>query len=153
MNKIEKLKLKHLCGFLPHEVYAIIDGVCTKVMPYHLGMHLKQIEKGQDFKLCLLPLSALTEPMEDGSVPIVELAKIAYPNNDWVLRDNLGTIAESDTGMYFMYLRDSNSFYIDGNISGCVPNQLQLFEYLYSKHFDIYGLIESGLAIDKRTVK
>ena len=32
-------------------------------------------------------------------------------------------------------------------------NMAWINKYLYSKHFDIYGLIDSGLAIDKRTIK
>lgn len=45
---------------------------------------------------------------------------------------------------------------VRGNGDGCdnyaVPEAYE-FKYLLSKHFDLFGLIEAGLAIDKTTIK
>lgn len=115
-----------------------------------------------NFKPLLLPLSALTEPMEDWKIPIVELAKI------------------SDLGFHkFIKLKGSEKIigvkYFDNKGDECVfafqpesycfgthyeqekeftltLNQLQLFEWLFEHHFDVYNWIEAGKAIDKRTL-
>lgn len=162
MNKIEKLELKHLCGYLPYGLNFIIEsGLIFKLRATHIFNNHTGIYKGleKQAKLLLLPLSALTEPLEDGTVPIVELAKIAGLNfikidsiqitNGWI------QILSQPKDSFYRFVYDSKTmgfrYYIDGNLYH-LSNQLQLFEYLYLKHFDIYGLIDAGLAIDKRTV-
>ena len=104
----------------------------------------------------LLPLSALTEQLEDGSVPIVELAKIAHCilNPEYKISFTDVAINASDNFYLFGYDFLFNSFhrYTDGE-SIRVKNQLQLFEYLFANHFDVWNLIDANLAIDKRTIK
>lgn len=106
----------------------------------------------------LLPLSALTEPLEDGSVPIVELAKIATGLEEiCVVRYEVNT-----DGVFILFNgnivlgycnQDSFGMYDFSGKIYTIAKQLQLFEYLYSKHFDIHRRIPAGLAIDKRTIK
>jgi len=103
-----------------------------------------------DCKFIMRPLSDLTLPcLEDGKIPLVELGKIAFPNSEWHLDSN---VVESDTGMWFLFNEDSNGFSVDGTVSNYVPNQFQLFQKLFEWHFDIFGLIEEGLAIDINTL-
>ena len=84
MNKIEKLELKHLCGYLPYDL--VVE--TNRGTRYYLGVFSNMRGSGietteistvleMQYKPLLLPISALTEPLEDGSVPIVELAKIS----------------------------------------------------------------------------
>lgn len=113
------------------------------------------------FKPCFLPLSALTEQLPDGSIPIVELAKIATG----LTEINTVRLEIKDDGIYlnfneilvFAYITKSNSFGIyDFNASiYTVANQLQLFEYLYQNHFWLgdQRLFETGEIIDKITLK
>lgn len=156
MEKIEKLELKHLCGYLPYGLNLKIDtsewfekresfiarfiGVFDQsylTVKYIDETDTTYTDNMGRFKPLLLPLSALTDPMENGSVPIVELLK---PN------------VNIDT----KYLRWVGSTILFGNILLLNVENLNLslnrFEYLYSRHFDIYGLIPAGLAIDKRTL-
>ena len=156
------LELKDLAHYLSHEIDAEINGEITRIMPYHLGMHLKQISRGQSFKLCCLPLSALTEQRKDGTIPIVGLAKVAGLN--FVQIDGLEQINgwiqvfsnPKDSFYRFVYDTNTNGFryFIDGNLYH-VKNQLQLFEYLYQNHFWLgdQSYFEKGLILDKRTVK
>lgn len=115
--------------------------------------------KIEDVIPLLLPLSALTEQLPDGSMPIVELAKIAW-NKDYLpdnflcqsLKENTVFIAFSDKKNVLGYDSNTNSFFGGLNgVSVSVVRQLQLFEYLFANHFDVYGLIDVGLAIDKRS--
>ncbi len=111
-----------------------------------------------DIKPLLLPLSALIEPMDDGSVPIVELAKILYSEISWTgkfkLVDNEVHFDSYESFNLFWYDYESKEFMVRMYETDSFPeNQLQLFEYLFANHFDIFGLIYAGLAIDKRTLK
>ena len=54
--------LELICKYLPHKVMYLHNGNVAELMPYHLGMHLKNIERGDDWKLCLRPLSDLVKP-------------------------------------------------------------------------------------------
>lgn len=201
MEKIEKLELKHLCGYLPHGLKCQYEGIINgkelseedkrlskidvfsneyeyaispinglkiaelkeiKIYRHywtaHIGIYrrgLKTFVNGYNFKPLLLPLSALTEPIEDGTVPIVEAAKIAYKWQKWDekrINKNNGVLEGSPYDFWFS--EEKREFMLcDGGGYLHINNQLQLFEYLYSIHADIYGLIPAGLAIDKRTVK
>ncbi|MFT3995729.1 MAG: hypothetical protein QM660_15570 [Dysgonomonas sp.] len=90
----------------------------------------------EGIKPLLLPLSALYEEI-DGEMP----ADILFPKEYYSLID-----------FYEEHNRENQikSFMNDG-LKWCEP--LDFWEYLFSKHFDVYGLIDKGLAIDKRSVK
>lgn len=175
---MEKLELKYLKGYLGTGL-KVIDEEIGKIFEV-CGCDFSENEllvndniDGSIERYCLdllkpllLPLSALTEPLEDGSVPIVELAKIAFGEIevlDTTQKDGLYAVKfideEEDTTV-FSYNTNVCSFQADymdmeelERRITIVPRQLQLFEYLYSKHFDIHNRIPAGLAIDKRTVK
>lgn len=133
MNKIEKLELKHICGYLPwgltgfHKEGHICNIDFDMVVKY--GTNLA------NYKPLLFPLSSLTEQLPDGSIPI-------------------DTISEFNIG-YVDFMTSEREHWIEmygmERYIGSIP--LMIIEYLYSIHADIYGLIDSGLAIDKRTVK
>lgn len=107
---------------------------------------------------CFLPLSALTEPLADGSIPIVELAKMAYPKNgkDAIIEDGECYVAPKHDYI-FGFDSVNNSFYCNwyDNTDCFIPNQLALFEYLYANHFWLgdQSLFETCEIIDKRTLK
>lgn len=141
---IEKLELKYLCGYLPYGLEILHGDFVAElqwllrygcVFDYLIDRSRSRAEY-EKIKPLLLPLSALTEPMEDGIVPTKEIEKMVG---------------------YKMYV--SQNF--DGELLLKAKNECYLFtsdahailEYLCSKHFDIYGLIPAGLAIDKRTIK
>lgn len=109
----------------------------------------------------MLPLSAITEQLPDGSIPIVELAKIAniFGSNSLNYKIVGNTLIYGlDLNFQFGFNDDSLSFF-DYNTREIqdifVPRQLQLFEYLYANHFWLgdQSLFETGEIIDKRTVK
>jgi len=138
------------CDFSENELL-INDNIDGSVEHYCLNL----------LKPLLLPLSALTEPMEDGSVPIVELAKIASfihnPNDGYVIETYWYSYG-CKSGDYTFWYNGIGNFNCtkttgDKVSTEIIQNQLQLFEYLFANHFDIYGLIDAGLAIDKRTLK
>ena len=139
-----KLELKHIKHYLDHDILYSIDGETGILKPYHLGMHLKTIERGQNFKLHLRPMSDLVKKIEvDGKkfVPIIELAKIKWESKNWRLSSSGLYVVENGI-MTFEYT--NNTFFI--NDIACTY-QLNLFEKLFEWHFDVFGLIDQGLAL------
>lgn len=118
-------------------------------------------------KPLLLPMSSLYTKMEDGKVPICELAKmIGFYIKD-VKIDGNGLLLQRDHvryERYFQYDPSSRVFkiytwddhYTSDYLLETYSNpylDIECWEYLFSHHYDVYGLIEKGLAIDKRIVK
>lgn len=106
-----------------------------------------------DFKLILKPLPDLYKEI-DGKVGIVELAKIEHPCSSYhILRHKVVEVAGDDqSSMSFKYDLDEN-YFINSNFDCDDENypimyQLDLFTYLFSHHYDVFGLIDKGLAID-----
>ena len=97
-------------------------------------------------KLILRPLSDLTKPcLEGGKIPIEELKEIAgYPEK---FRFN---------GTDFVFEFEGDLSYDGGyefeKTTQCCSNQLELFSWLFEHHFDVFGLISKGEAIDINTI-
>ena len=109
-----------------------------------------------DFFPILLPMSDLYKPLDNGNMPLVELTKIAYANHkDFRLVKDRVELTSGGLTFYKFYWYDNGfvTIYSPDGIGRIIPNQLQLFEYLFEHHFDVYGLIEKGLAIDINTLK
>lgn len=156
MKTLELKDLKHYLG-----TGLKIDGCQSKL---NCNILQRFIDGDWDVVPLMLPLSALTEPLPGGSIPIVELAKIERGNYD-VDQFIVGEIGE------FRYFTNHAAFNNDAHIciyeSGIgrmkhvlnynqgngfntfycfksdmqdvdlrvLNNQLQLFEYLYANHF------------------
>lgn len=127
-----KLELKHLAGYLPYELE------CTTIHSRYKDNY-KLI--GLDFSGCtfkdfelfyfrikpiLRPLSDLTKEIEVNGEKFVPNIKL-----QWLFED------------YFDY----SKFILEGRLS------FIKMEKLLEWHFDIYGLIEKGLAIDINILK
>lgn len=169
-----KIELKHLASYLPYGLKMKaanpsrrmndIEELCPENMTKLMFLNRKPI---------LLPLSALTEPLDDGSIPIVELAKINgfTPHNYFIELQNDTIVLYGEqfnhpgellTARFFFELdiyncnMDKGLEFIDNSVESVfspLREQVRSFEYLFSDHFDVYGLIDAGLAIDKRTLK
>lgn len=167
-----KLTLEHLAGYLPWKLKVQDkDGNIYEMSPFSgtSYKHNSNEIKYRDVSLCvefskplLYNLSMLTKEIEfDGKkfVPIVELYKISYGFqeydkihlvNDWNGRFGFfGVRIVRGSHIYdFNYNSKLQSFKAFTN-----TNHLELFQKLYEWHFDIHGLIEKGLAIDKTNLK
>ena len=133
--------------------------------------------KISDIKPILRPMCDLTKEV-NGVIPIVELYKLSNEYNSGVrlkykfidsfVGGKVLKISHSD-GSYTEFIYSNLEFrkeiihpkgaYIYGmNIPGQVyvgsrvHNSYRLFGYLLENHFDIFGLIDEGLAIDKNTL-
>lgn len=183
---MEKLTLKEIVGYLPYKLNARLSqqGIFNLDSEYpnenahkvgfidnfyfnqgELSGSLKISEKFSfdfeegDIEILLYPLEMLTKTIVHNGVeiiPIVELAKINYPDNrDYFLEVNENLCLVEIIGITnktFGFNQLGNFWCLESSNSIGVNNQLKLFEFLHELHFDLYGLLERNLAIDKSTL-
>ncbi len=171
-----KLELKHLASYLPYglkiktkhgidtmEVLedCIINSTCEQSYGYN--------DCKPEFKPILRPLSDLTKEIA-GVVHISKVGHILEPKGSTVEIDGVYDFGWDNHvcddyqgysigwrnddcwfGLYFDYYDFYNQ---DDSFTGDMINfNIEAFEYLFQHHFDVYGLIEQGLAIDINTIK
>lgn len=116
------------------------------------------VESNQGFssiKPVLRPISDLIREI-NGKIGLVELAKIHDPKINWTLdlSEFAIKLAFDPKNQQVWFDFQNNSFYAGFDSYGDFPvnNQFQLWEYLLKNHYDVYGLIEKGEAIDINTL-
>lgn len=143
---MKTIELKDLCGCLPYELKAISvrTNEVRTVTLWHYTYDLRTVGLNhllfdgillEKHKPILLPLSALTEQLPDGSIPIDVISDFNVGHVDFITHERDHWI----------------DYYGREGWIGKIP--YRIIEYLFANHFDIYDLIGQGLAIDKRTVK
>jgi hypothetical protein len=139
-----KLELKHLAPYLPYKLRVL----------YHFENRMMNAGNGssknwigitallqRQSELChpiLRPLSDLTKEIEVGGKKFIPIKEINWTITEYPLMEEDGTV----------FLQDS-----------CELNMLEIsevykvYQMLFEWHFDVFGLIEQGLAIDVNTLK
>ncbi len=161
------MKLEEIVGYLPFKLMAyderqeqktdIIVGMFHNSLDFENWSPL-DLGKLENYKIVLHPLSDLKKPcLEGGKIPIVELAKIESRDRNWVL-GKIGFVEWYCSYGKFTF----NITIFQGRIlsvNHCLNmkhvqcnNIVEIFQKLYEWHFDIYGLIERGEAIDINTL-
>tara|TARA_R110000803_G_scaffold10007_5_gene31097 strand:+ start:1555 stop:1962 length:408 start_codon:yes stop_codon:yes gene_type:complete len=129
-----KLELKHLAPYLPYKVKV------SKIHCIHSGEGIGSINhilttKSDNYKPILRPLSDLTKEIEvDGNKFI--------PYEDDYLSDAICSYENLDLLCEY-----------NGDISNDSTIPYPIMSLLFQWHFDVFGLIEKGLAIDINTIK
>jgi len=134
---MEKLELKHLAPYLPYGLNIETKWRNPVTQTTKIGIESMTLNnllllgdiQMKSFKPILRPLSDLKKGIEIDSVKI-------YP------------LSENNIGAYYSEYPDE---FIDSIADKCI-------EYIYlikliECHFDVFGLIEKGLAIDINTIK
>lgn len=134
-------------------------GILSRNSECGIGFNLDKI------KPLLHPLSDLYKEI-DGKVGIVELAKIAVSHHFSFEHEfkpdisDCGRIVRIDSdGDVFEFQMSSHDGYTvclteyeDGESYDLYVDQLEIFTYLFQHHYDVYGLIDKGLAIDINSI-
>jgi hypothetical protein len=173
---METLTLEQLAPYLPFDVKVIwSDGSISIINPYidetdynekfiTLSLALFAFKQKDSIKLLLRPLSDLTKPIKHNGETFVPMEKLC---NDFCNRTpcnpEFGTskiLMHADNGgglkWWFVYHRNKMTFELsDDNrdMSNHTIPQYEMFQKLFEWHFDIFGLIERGLAIDINTIQ
>jgi hypothetical protein len=160
-----KLEMKHLAPYLEHELKAKYQHRTIEILglknntPWS-GQLSVQISKalwtyGYEIRPILRPLSDLTKEIDHNGekfVPIVELAKIATKEKKcYITNANQGTCyvdAEFNKKGFFIYSQNTFMWQVGSKAEPqIVWNQISLFNKLFQWHFDVFSLIEKGLAV------
>jgi hypothetical protein len=126
-----KLEVKHLAGYLPYELILVARNVLSET-PRRIysnlnAMNIMSLVEGDTlYKPILRPLSDLTKEIEVNGEKFVPL---------------------------YVLQRLDKAFIADFiEVFGIEECKFSVIEKLHEWHFDIYGLIESDLAIDINTL-
>jgi len=152
-----KLELKHLAPYLPYGLKLSYWGDRKDIRSLaviDLYPSLIKMWNDRSTKPLLRPLSDLA--LSSSPLTIVDLNRmrgVAIKNSEYdVIVDDGECIICKWAGIYSFYLeRQTMSFY-DNSTSGISP-QFDMFQKLFEYHFDVFGLIPAGLAIDINTLK
>lgn len=142
---MEKLESKHIVGYLPYGLKMYWEDLNEYPQtPWLLKCHNIDLALENQNKPILRPLSDLTKEIEHNGekfVPMGWFEKNINKNISFYLPSNL------DIPLQIDIITENYSQTID-LFEGYLAVQK-----LYEWHFDIHGLIEKGLAIDKNTLK
>ena len=173
LRNMEKLNITHLAPYLPYGLKCQIDlGQNEIIVTDSWGLKTgsdypaSYYNEGKRYGLMLSQIKPLLHPLSDlykeidGKVGIEEIAKML---SGTVLVDKIDgcctnlsyfkctfddgfeelIINENCEGWYRSYF-DKNQPSTGRN----VINQFEVFTYLFQHHYDVFGLIDKGLAID-----
>lgn len=156
---MEKLELKHLSGYLPYALKVLSRETIFEMDVYSnmRGSGIKKIEIhsviSNQMKPILRPISDLTKEIEvngEKFVPIYRINYIPYKSN---------FIHPPKQGICDRDIDETLCFAAGGSWEGGVEEGIDTFQFLtlynklYEWHFDVFGLIEKGLAIDINTLR
>ena len=157
---MEKLELKHLAPYLPYGVIINCDFKDGDILPCELeGLTTDEAflngadwnyKENSDFKPILRPLSDLTKYIDGVGVPMLEILKINGKPNRKIDRCKFdGSFIREP--QYNATEVTKESWEISETIF--YPSlKVKTYEWLLKYHFDVFGLIEKGLAIDINTL-
>ena len=127
-----KLELKHIAPYLPYELTFLFNG---EIYPLD-GLDVNMDAFNADF----------------GEVPIDFIKPILRPIsglNAFLNEIRKNTIIESWEDDWLDHISDFSFKIQEANILAC---PYTLIEILFLNHFDVFGLIEKGIAIDINTI-
>jgi hypothetical protein len=161
----KKLEFKDIAGYLPYGLkckYYLDGWFHGDFDGWTINDFMdKNSYEEHDFRLILRPISDLYKTIihnEKEIVPIVEMAKIAFPHfqigkvnmyNEVTCNEYIEGYKQPDITFGF----DGENFYAFYEKEINVSNQYQLFDYIHELKIDYRGLIDAGLAIDVNTLE
>ena len=163
-----KLELKHIAPYLPYELRLshIESGSVHTMLRVDIfggvnALNLKIIGEDAILKPLLRPISSITEE------EALELLKCAMPCSEQDVSKGSYSLAKDGSDLSFTtkdYCLCDYVVFIDngtlgveceyktGGLSNHYPDMVA-YEWLFKNHFDVFGLIDRGLAIDKTKLK
>jgi len=169
---MKKLELKYLAPYLSHNVTVYVNDLKDiNAKPIH-KLHtnegvgsINHMLTSDRYRLVLRPLSDFTKEIEvngERFVPIIELFQLidggSYTEDRVLIKNEKGLFVISNSISQLSFNSKENyfdykTFDFDGEDWQPSFNQLELFNKLFEWHFDVFGLIEAGLAIDINTLE
>lgn len=166
---METLQLREIAAYMPFLKLLFPNGDIEYMsFPHLTPSNNKYFAIG---KPLLRPMHDLIKPLPDGTIPIIQMAKLVNDDpegsdpNNWFEWDNVRLATRGVFGdVYSVFSRhDEMIFRIntknmhmdmseDGEDVTACPYTDKIFDYLHEHMFDYRGLIHRGLAIDLNSV-
>lgn len=168
-----ELELKHLAPYLPYRLKAVkgvtrvditavsLDTNTTFIFhTTYLGSRRKEMSNIEKIKPILRPLSDLTKEIEvngEKFTPLCRLTKQQFDKeNESIFDDENLYLIEDDKYCYpnngdkisYYWLSYNEKMQRFDSCDTIDLNQLKLLNKLFEWHFDVFGLIGQGLAVD-----
>ena len=146
---MERLTIEHLASYLPYSVKVCLSADYSEANGDTFTLATDNIDiveaNPKSHKLILRPLSDLTKEIEHNGFKFVpvEVIKKEYLHPVKWGSGHIGTGIIYENKML-------NMCFIDNEIVGECP--LMIYTKLISWHFDVFGLVRKGLAIDINTL-
>lgn len=120
-----KLELKHLAGYLPYGLYLMIYDVVCEIEG--VDLHRKDTIIAERVNYKLSEIKPILHPLSE--IKRGELEKEGFSSHiDYLTHENKGS-------------------------EWTLKAPFNMVQYLLSQHYDVYGLIPAGLAINFNTLK
>ncbi len=141
--KIEKLELKHLTPYLPYGLRMKVNdgyGILKGILQHSLDVSdPDSVDSGMyvTYDECnplLFPLSECEEILNNDDYLCIDSCQVTFCN----LWNGKNTFKIYPTGAEWIYASDVYE---------------NFYEFLFKYHFDVFGLIDSGVAIDINTIQ
>ena len=171
---MEEQEFKQIAAYIPYGLRVYYDGLCEDdikgeftVSAYHVGSGIslmgdQELEDGDlsksfyvdfDFtiKPILRPLSSIT--LEEAYELGVILTSAADMENVEVEVGSVNVFGEHYTVVIYQDKTDEKLYFgvqfSSVGIAGAEPMLHEVYTWIFKNHFDIFGLIDKGLAIEK----
>lgn len=172
---MKTLELKHIAPYLPYEL-SYLNTLRNEVelLTIYAFANYTALFRANNYKPILRPLSYLTKEIEHNGekfVPIKNLISVIIDKT--LLKLQFIHIIENNNNLCIVYKNQHGYYYTLGlffskeltlTIQFDVSNSLkrkgksfgvpyEIYEKLFEWHFDVFGFIEQGLAVDINTLK
>lgn len=155
MSKEMKLELKHITPYLPYglQILRPYGNTILNVVGLSVNSIVTTIEDSEE-KFCsiggvkpiLRPMSDLYVPLKHGHIPIVEVFEMTKTLNEGynVCSDEL--IYDDGYENCSFFWNSSCQCFMNGDGDDFIS--FEIIDYLFQHKFDVFGLIDKGLAVD-----
>lgn len=161
---MKKLEMKDIAAYLPYNLKCLgLYGDLWSVgqLRYALGKFEGDVglvdedeedlwsdEHVHGLKPLIRSMDDLSKPLEDGTIPILELARIAEVEGLIKVNNGCAVFGYEFKDRFYWNGTDFVVDYWNLENYKAICNQLDLFDYLNKHNFDYRGLIDKGLAIN-----
>lgn len=144
-----KLELKHLAPYLPYGISIEVSEYNNKYITDSWGLKcqsdylVSEYNRGVRKGLTLTQVKPILRPLSDLT------KEIEHKGEKFVPFDRYSDIFGSNDDVLFENMNNENN---EMHYSVCKELPHYVFDWLVSFHFDVFGLIDAGLAIDINTL-
>lgn len=166
------LELKHITPYLPYELRLAHteSGVVHTMLRVDVfggvnALNLRIVGEDAVFKPILRPLTSITKEEAYDLISIAVFNQIVdiddiknlvlgIENSDVIIRCVYKGSIYNET-KFSLYINYDEILFTSSKKEeeGALMTNMSMYQYLFSKHFDVFGLINKGLAIDKTELK